>query len=82
MVIEVPPGSCPYCGVINREAEAIHGMTDPPEEGQIMICESCAQFSIYIGHGATRKPDAYERETLLEDPDLRVALLQAELDLL
>jgi hypothetical protein len=82
MVIEVPPGSCPYCGVINREAEAIRGMTDPTEVGTIMICESCAQFSIYIGHGATRKPDAYERETLLEDPDLRVALLQAELDLL
>jgi len=81
MVIEVPPGSCPYCGVINREAEAILG-ADTTEPGTIMICESCAQFSIYIGHGATRKPDAYERETLLEDPDLRVALLQAELDLL
>jgi len=81
MVNILPPGSCPYCGVINREAEAILG-DDTTEPGTIMICESCAQFSIYIGHGATRKPDAYERETLLEDPDLRVALLQAELDLL
>lgn len=80
--IEVPPGSCPYCGVVNRESEAIHGLTAPPEEGTIMICESCANFSIYIGHGATRKPDDYERATLLEDHDLVKAVLQAQLDLM
>jgi hypothetical protein len=28
--VKITPGSCPYCGVINRESEAIQGLTAPP----------------------------------------------------
>lgn len=80
--MKITPGSCPYCGVINRESEAVMGMTEAPEEGCVMICETCANFSIYVGHGATRKPDEYERVTLLEDPEIACAVLQAEMDLM
>jgi len=38
-----------------------------------MICEACANFSIYIGHGATRKPD---------DPEIASAVFAAQMDLL
>jgi hypothetical protein len=67
--------------VINRESEAVAGLTAPPEEGTIMICEACANFSIYIGHGATRKPDEYERASLLEDPEVACAVFAAQMDL-
>lgn len=80
--MNITPGCCPYCGVINRVAEAVKGMTEPVEVGQIMICESCANFSIYIGHGATRKPDDYERATLLEDPEVACAVFAAQMDLM
>jgi hypothetical protein len=47
-----------------------------------MICKSCANFSIYIGHGATRKPDDYERASLLEDPEVAGAVFAAQMDLM
>jgi hypothetical protein len=80
--MEVTPGACPYCGIINREVETIMGRDGGAEVGDVMICEACAGFSVYIGHGAVRAPDDYERATMLEDPDLAAAVLSAELDLM
>lgn len=79
--MKIEPGSCPHCGVINRESEAIVG-PDGAKEGDVMICESCAKISIYVGHGATRKPDDYEMACLLEEPEIAVAVLSAEIDLM
>jgi hypothetical protein len=80
--VKITPGSCPHCGVINREAETMIGREGGPQPGDAMICETCADFSIYVGHGAARKPEPYERASMLEDVELAKAIFEAQMDLL
>ena len=79
--MEITPGTCPYCQVVNRASETIVGRDGGPQEGDIMLCENCAKISIYLSHGATRKPDEYELAELLAMPEVAIAVFAAQLDL-
>lgn len=63
---------CPFCGELNNAATAVDDNLEPPKAGDVSICVSCAELSLFTGESLTaRKPTRRELDDLMADADIR-----------
>jgi hypothetical protein len=76
--VKILPTTCPWCDRVSTEATDHAGGTATPDTGAVMICEQCADFSIYVCPGLARRPTEAERLGILATPAILREILAAE----
>lgn len=64
---------CPWCHATSDGAESYEQGVEP-EEGDVSICWSCRQISIYTHSLGLRIPNGEEYERAIKNPGVRRAL--------
>lgn len=72
------PVTCPWCDTVCSEADCTDGSPGTPEPESVMVCESCANISVWVSPGLARRAEGDERMEILRDVAVVREMLAAE----
>lgn len=76
--MKLPPIACPWCDTVCYEADCTDGGPSAPEPDAVMICEACANISVFVAPGLARRAEGEERMEILMDPAMVREIMEVE----